>query len=200
MTSLRNVRVKPKQVYKQVLLVMPDPAKPIWHELFSVTRFKIWPLAWEGKVWIEQGFYHGALQTRVVRRHWPHQDATDEYQEDRNLATALLNQGFHVLKCNVVDDMVSRYRGRELSGAVVLTGAILLMMTSVWATVAWYVSLSVCAAYAIWARVMLRGGFGNVAVAKMVCGVANPFILTRYQLVRHMEGRKELIAEPGIAT
>jgi len=195
--SLARAKVKPRRAYKRVLLVTPDEAMPLWRELFSHSRFKIWPLSWEGRAWIEHGYHLGALQTRIVRRHWPNQSLDDEWQLDPQLAVQLLNQKLHVLECRILDNMISRSRGRLLSGATVLTVGMFGMLGEWWRVVPWYVSLAVCVVYAIGARVMLKGGFGNVAIAKMVCGVSNPFILTRHQLLKHIEGRKELVDVEG---
>lgn len=193
----RRIRVRPKKFYKRVVLVTPHPPAPIWREVFSQYRWKVWVISYEGKYWIEHNMFWSALQTRVVRPRWPHQDQKDEPTQDAQLPIALMNAGLHTLQLNVMDDMVGPIRGRVKSGLLVLmvstmAGFYLLPWLN------WWQIIVASLLFFFWVRLTLQGGVGNVGVAKQVCGITNPFILTPYQLIKHVESRRELVDTEGV--
>lgn len=193
----RCIRVRPKKFYKRVLLVTPMPARPFWRELWSQYRWRLWTISFDGTYWIEHSMFYSALQTRVVRKHWPSQAVSDEPELSPQLPIALMNSNLHVLQLNVLDDMVGPIRGRVKSGFLVLMVSTAIAMYGLpWLN--WWQMALVLGPLFVWIKITLQGGIGNVGVAKQVCGITNPLILTPYQLVKHVESRRELVETEGV--
>lgn len=184
-------RVKARQFYKRVVLLFLRPPRPFWAEMFMNAKWAVKPLSFDGRYWVETTFKHGAIQTRVVREGYPKRDLQDgEANQHKDLPVHLMSQGMHVVEFRVHNRMATPLTGRLKAGITVIAGLYLL-----WWSVSgmdWYYQLPSLVVALSWAKVTLKGGLGNTGVAKQLAGVTSPFILTPYQLVRHIERRKEL--------
>jgi hypothetical protein len=151
-------------------------------------------LSYDGRYWVETSFQHGAIQTRVVREGYPKRhSATCIANENVHLPMELMNEGLHVVEFKVHNRMAGSLTGRVKSGLLTLLLAYLVYHGAF--LLPWYVIgvLGLGAAYL--GKIILRGGIGNTGVAKQLAGVTSPFVLTPYMLVRHVEGKKELMQQ-----
>lgn len=182
-------RVKARTFYKRVVLLFMRPPS-----MFSLSPMKV--LSFDGRFWVEAGFQHNAIQTRVVREGYPKRHtAKNDANENVHLPVELTNEGFHVVEFKVHNRMTLPLTGRVKSGILVC----IVLYTLWWIAtgLAWYWQVPLAIIALTWAKITLRGGIGNTGVAKQVAGVTSPFILTPYMLVKHVEGRRELVQQEG---
>lgn len=183
-------RVKSRTFYKRVVLVFREPPK--WY-----AKSPVRVVTFDGRYWIETAFQHGAIQERVVREGWPRRHSVlGQANENSNLPVEMMNDGLHVVEFKVHNRMASSITGRVKSGATVCVGLYILWWLV--SGLGWYIYLPVLAAAMVLAKIVLRGGIGNTGVAKQVSGVTSPFVITPYMLVRHVEGRHELMQQEGV--
>lgn len=180
-------RIQSRIFYKRVVLVFRKTPS-----LFSYAPVGV--LTFDGRYWVDTVLQHGALQSRVVREGYPRRHtAISAANENLHLPVELMNAGFHVVEFRVHNRMASTFTGRVKSAALVCVSLYALW----WAVsgLSLYIQLPLFVAALMLAKVVLRGGVGNTGVAKQVSGVTSPFIITPYLLVRHVEGRKELMQQ-----
>ncbi|MDB4306073.1 hypothetical protein N9980_00745 [bacterium] len=108
----------------------------------------------------------------------------------------LTSEGYHAVEFKVHNRMAAPITGRVKSGVLVCV-VLYLLWWSV-GSLDFYIQLPLGFAALAWVKVVLRGGIGNTGVAKQVAGVTSPFILTPYMLVKHVEGRHELMQQEGV--
>lgn len=189
-------RVRSRTFYKRVALVFRGPPAPVWQEVFKAGRWAVRPLSFDGRFWVETTFKHGAVQTRVCREGYPTNDSFHaDANENPDMPMQLMSQGLHVVEFKVHNRMQPRLSGRVWSGLMILVLAY--GLSWVLGMQSWYVQAVAWLVFALWAKVVLKGGVGNTGVAKQLAGVTVPWILTPYQLVRHIEGRKEVAEASG---
>ena len=188
-------RVRAKTFYKRVALVCLQPPAPIWQEVFRQNRFAVRPISYDGHYWIENTFRHGAIQSKVCREGFPNDRLNDPASEDPNLPVQLTTQGLHAIEFKVHNRMSPTVAGRVWSGVM----AILMLFAAYWliGSLDWKIQGPIWVALIVYLKIVLKGGIGNVGVAKQVSGVTIPWIVTPYQLIRHIEGKKEVANASG---
>lgn len=184
-------RIKARTPYKRVLMVFDQKPRPLWRELLARKRTRLVPMQFDGRYWIEATSAHGAHSSRVVRASWPAYLEHEQADTDGDLAGRYMRAGWFVRSMMVADD-------RDYMD-VVGYWPFLAWALALWlASNNWYIFLPLAAGSAFLLRLILRGGLGNMGQAKAMCGIHRPFMLTPYQLLRHVEARQEMEQAEGL--
>ena len=153
---------------------------------------KVIPVVYDGRFWIECLMMHGARAQRVVRHGWP------AFDEDANPDTDAAwpakvdrGQGVYVRDLRVTSDRpyLSILSYWPLLAAVAA-------MFLLWQISGW-LFLGAVSPFLYWLGLVIKGGVGNVPIAKDILGIHRPFMLTPYQLDQHVSQRMEVEIDEG---
>ena len=192
-----NARIKQRPVYKRVVLLFDSKPQPFWR--FTTDQLmahrhqsKVIPVAFDGTYWIECLMLHGCRSQRVVRHGWPKFDAGTDPDTDPAWPAKIENsQDVLVRDLRVMADRpyLSILSYWPLLAAV--AGMFLLWQISGW------LFLGAVSPFLYWLGLVIKGGVGNVPIAKDILGIHRPFLLTPYQLDQHVSRKMETKIDEG---
>lgn len=180
----RRSRIEARPVEPvRVALMFDRKPSPMWR---LKPRAKVVPVFFDGQYWIENLWMNGFRCCRVVRHGWPaflprHEPDTDlGWPGKMERAHGIFVQDLRVMPATVADSLWAWWP--------------LMLLTAALAAVAFVDPIAaglLAIPLALYARLLVRGGFGNVPIAKAMLGIRRPFLLTPYQLYRHVRSKAE---------
>ena len=182
---------------KRVVLLFDRKPQPFWR--FSSENFlspnhqaKVVTVTHDGHYWVEAIYMHGATAHRVVRHHWPKFDPEQAADTDPAWPAKIENsQGVYVR--DLVFSSERSYASALHYWPIAAAGVGMLIL---WKLSFWLFA-GMTAPFLYWLNLVLRGGMGNVPIAKDVLGINRPMLLTPYQLDRHVTKGLEGDVEEG---
>jgi len=174
--------------------------QPVWKvgvdELaWPKQQAKVIPITFDGRYWIENMMMHGARSQRVVRHGWPHFDAEEKPDTDLGWPSKMeRSQDIYTRDLR----MAAERSYLSILSYWPLVVAVLGLIVA-WKVLPLLIFLPVLSLFCYWGTVVVRGGFGNVPIAKDILGIDRPFILTTYQLDQHVSRKREVQIAEGLS-